>query len=286
MTCTSDRSINIATAAYWKNGVRTDLQKPYSDMPSVAYQIIVEGGSSFIAGYVTTDKGIILPVYWKDERIVYLEMPPNARQALAYNITVSGGDIYATGVALYDDFYPVIWKNGRAQLLPLIYEFRGMNYSYPISINNGDIYVFGALHHIQSQDWDTNPIPGYWKNGNLITLYPPKEGERGLAWSGLINNGVTYLAGLYFEDFLYTPVLWVGDKRQRLPMIDKALYGMARDVFIESNSVYVAGVNYVEDPINPDYVLPKPCYWKDGSRTDLPTLSAGAAFTYAIHVAK
>lgn len=288
LQCFGDGSNQIATAAYWKDGSRVDLAKPagHGNDASVANQIAVSHGSVYVAGFVTGDNGFSVPVYWKDGQIINLEMPDGARGGAAHNIAVNGADIYVTGVVLFDDFYPLLWKNGTAQILPRPYEFRGMDVPYPIAFSGTDVYVFGTVHHIPSPDWDTNPRIAGWKNGEFVPLFPLESSDAALAYDGAIKDGADFRAGIYFEGLLYTPALWVNGARQRLPMPDENLFGMARDLFIESGEVYVAGANFVEDPGNPGQVLEKPCYWSDGGRVDLPTLSPGAGFAYDIFVTR
>jgi hypothetical protein len=288
LQCSTDGATRIATAAYWKDGARVDLPKPagYASDPSVAFQIAVSNGSVYVAGFATGVDDMTVPVYWKDGQIVSLAMPSDAQNGVAYNIFINGADIYVTGVVLFDGFYPVLWKNGVAQILPRPYEFRGTEDAYPMTMDGDDVRVFGNIRNQHSQDWGTLPRLVSWKNGEVFPLYPLESAETGLAYDGTMDGGVEYRAGIEFEGMLYTPTLWNGDTEYSLPMIDENLFGMARAVFVESGSVYVAGVSFVEDSGNLGFILEKPCYWVDGMRVDLPTLSPGSAFAYDIFVAR
>lgn len=114
-------------AAYWKNGVRTDLERPASHAQdaSEAQQLILANGDVYIAGYVTGDHGP-LAVYWHNGRLVSLnELPYGGTRARASNIYVDGSDVYVSGAVLFDSPFPVYWKNGEVFPLPIPSGYRG-----------------------------------------------------------------------------------------------------------------------------------------------------------------
>ena len=275
-------------AAYWKNGVRTDLERPaaHAHEASEAQQVIVVNENVYIAGYVTGDHGP-LPVYWLNGQLVYLNsIPYEGTKARASNIYVDGSDVYVSGAALFDTAYPVYWKNGTAYELPLPSGYSGTSVPRPIYGANGDIYVFGHLHHKRTQtNWDTSERPVYWKNGVLVPLFPLTEGA-GYSYGGTVFNGVPYSAGAYVEGALYTPTVWTDLIRQKLPMIDEGLYGMAHSVVANRYGVFVSGWTYQSlNPDDPEALLRAiPCYWVNGERVDLSMLTSQSAYARDIFV--
>jgi hypothetical protein len=289
--CSDDGTVKIPVAAYWKNGVRTDLERPaaHAQEASEAQQVFLANGSIYIAGYVTGDQGP-LPVYWRDGRIVYLTaIPYGGTKARASNLYIDGTDVYVSGAALFDTAYPAYWKNGEVFTLPIPTGFRGTSVPLPIHVENGDVYIFGHLHRLRTPtDADTSERPVYWKNGTLVPLFPLTNGA-GYSYGGTVFNGAPYSAGAYVEGALYTPSVWADQTRQRLPMIDENLYGMAHDVFVDGGGIYVAGWTYEStNPTDPEALLKAhPCYWINGARVDLPALQAGSsAYAREIYVTR
>jgi hypothetical protein len=277
-------------AAYWKNGIRTDLERPaaHADEASEAQQVVVASGSVYVAGYVTGDSGK-LPVYWKDGVIVYLnDIPYSGTKARASNIYVDGTDIYVSGAVLFDTPYPVYWKNGVAVTLPVPSGYSGSSVPLPIKISSGDVYVFGYVRHRRTQtDYDTRERAVYWKNGALVPLFLLDSGV-GYAYGGTVYSGSPYSAGGYIVNGVYTPSLWVNQTRQQLSMIDEGLYGMAHDVFVSEAGTFVAGWTYQSpDPSDPDVALEAvPCVWFNNSRFDLARFSSRSAYAREIVVTK
>lgn len=288
--CSEKGAVKTPVAAYWKNGFRTDLERPaaHAQGASEAQQVVVAGGSVYIAGYVTGDNGPV-PVYWRNGMIVPLTaIPYGGTKGRASNIHVDGTDVYVSGAALFDTAYPAFWKNGEVYTLPIPSGFSGTSVPLPIHAANGEVYVFGHLHRLKTPtNWDTSERPVYWKNGALVPLYPLEDGP-GYSYGGAVFNGIPYSAGAYVEGALYAPAVWADRTLQRLPMIDEGLYGMAHDVFVDGKGVYVAGWTYTSThPSDPEALLKAvPCYWIDGVRVDLPALRPGSAYAREIFVAR
>jgi hypothetical protein len=284
--CSADKTVRTPVAAYWKNGERTDLERPAAHIQeaSEAQQVFVADGSVYIAGYVTGDNGH-LPVYWKDGKIVYLtDLPYEGTSGRASNIYLDGSDVYVSGAVLFGTFaYPVYWKNGKAFELPVPYGYTGTSVPLPIGVSNGDVYVFGHFHRPRTREisYDSE-VPLYWKNGGLVWILA-SETDKGYSYGGTVFNGVPYTAGGFYEGTLYTPAVWADKTRQRLAMIDEGLYGMAHDVFVDDSVVYAAGWTYKSD--DPSALLRAiPCYWANGARVDLPTIGNKPAFAREIYV--
>lgn len=286
--CSPEGTAETPVAAYWKNGIRTDLERPtaHAQDASEAQQVIVVNGNVYIAGYVTGDLGP-LPVYWLNGRIVYLNsIPYEGTKARASNIYVDGPDVYVSGAALFDTAYPVYWKNGTAFPLPLPVGYSGTGVPLPIHVTGGNVYVFGHLHRKRTpENADTSERPVYWKNGELVPLFPLTDGA-GYSYGGTVFNGVPYSAGAFVESALYTPSVWINQIRQTLPMIDSGLYGMAHDVFVNWYGIFVAGWTYRStNPADPEALLTAvPCYWFNGQRVDVPALQSESAYAREIFV--
>jgi hypothetical protein len=285
--CSADLKVRTPVAAYWKNGQRTDLDRPvaHSQSASEAQQVFLANGSVYIAGYVTGDNGPA-PVYWKDGEIVYLTDIPNDTQARASNIYVDGSDVYVTGAALSGSPHPIYWKNGKASVLPVPAGYTGTSVPLPIGVSNGDVYIFGHFHRSRTRTISSqSEVPVYWKNGDLFWILS-SEDDRGYSYGGTLYNGVPYTAGGFYEGTLYVPSVWTYTNRQRLSMIDEGLYGMAHDVFVDGSNVYVAGWTYtLDNPTDPaSFRRAVPCYWSNSTRIDLPMIANKPAFVRGIFV--
>lgn len=287
--CSADKTVRTPVAAHWENGVRTDLPRPaaHAQKASEAQQLVVAKKSVYIAGYVTGDNGQ-MPVYWKDGEIVYItDIPYGGTRARASNIYVDGSDVYVSGAVLFHHAYPVYWKNGKAFALPVLAGHRGTSVPLPINVSNGNVFVFGHFHRLRTPtNADTSEIPVYWKNGELVQILS-SDSDRGYSFGGTLFNGVPYTAGAFVEGTLYTPAVWADKKRQKLPMIDEQLYGMAHDVFVDNSGVYVAGWTFQsENPPDPKaFLRAVPGYWVNGARVDLPTINNKPAYAREIFVA-
>ncbi|MRR57542.1 MAG: hypothetical protein EG824_04935 [Deltaproteobacteria bacterium] len=288
--CSEGGAVRTPVAAYWKNGVRTDLERPqtHARSGSEAQQVVVANGSVYVAGYVTGDNGQ-LPVYWKDGKLVYLtDIPYEGTRARASNIYVEGSDVFVSGAVLFDSAYPVYWKNGVAMELPVPSGYQGTAVPLPISVSKGDVYVFGHLHRLRTRTIaDTAEIPVYWKNGEVVRILP-SETDKGYSYGGAVHNGVPYSVGAIVDGTLYTPAVWADKVRRNLPMIDEGLYGMAHDVHIDGAGVYVSGWTYKpENPADPSSMLRAvPCCWVNGERVDLPTINNKPAYARGLFVAR
>lgn len=285
--CSADLKVRTPVAAYWKNGQRTDLERPaaHSQAASEAQQLFLANGSVYIAGYVTGDNGPI-PAYWKDGKIVYITDIPNDNRARASNIFVDGGDIYVTGAALSGSPHPIYWKNGKAFVLPVPAGYTGTGVPLPIGVLNGDVYIFGHFHRSRTRTISSeSEVPVYWKNGELVWILS-SEDDRAYSYGGTLYNGVPYTAGGFYEGTLYVPSVWTHTNRRRLSMIDEGLYGMAHDVFVDDSNVYVAGWTYaLDNPTDPtSFKRAVPCYWNNTLRIDLPTIDNKPAFVREIFV--
>lgn len=285
--CSSNGTTDTPVAAYWKNGQRTDLERPaaYSQAASEAQQVVVANGSVYVAGYVTGAKGPV-PVYWKDGKLVYLtDIPYGATKARASNIAIVGSDVYVSGAILSSDNIPVYWKNGTASVLPAPERYKLNSVPLPIGVSNGAVYLFGHLQRPKTATQaDTDEVPVYWKNGELFKVLT-SDNDDAYSYGGTVYNGIAYTAGAFVEGIMQTPAVWADKTRRRLSMLDENLYGSAHDVFVDDSGVYVAGYTYTK-VANPASIKSVACYWYNGTRVDLPTINNKPAFARELVVTR
>ncbi len=137
-------------AAYWKNGVKTQLSDEYQI--SNANSIFVSGNDVYTAGWLNDSA-----VYWKNTTINYLQDPMPAQ---AYSVYVSGTDVYVAGG---QDGFAQYWKNGTITNL----QSGDASWANSIFVSGNNVYVAGGK----------TDIPQYWKNGATTNLSIQKSGQ-------------------------------------------------------------------------------------------------------------
>lgn len=148
-------TFNVTTgamqAAYWKNGVLTQLSPaPLPGATTQATGIAVSGTDVYITGF--TNEGATL---WKNGAASALS---NESASLANAIIINGSDIYVSG---FNKGYEAYWKNGVMTNLPA--NSSNLLYASYIALDGNDVYVAGGL--------SVSPNGSiYWRNG-IAYLY-------------------------------------------------------------------------------------------------------------------
>lgn len=138
-------------AAFWKNGVQTELTDGTTNN-SVANSIYVSGTDDvYIAG-----KDGLKSVLWKNGVATVLS---GELYSSAYSVFVSGTDVYVAG---FNYGFAVVWKNGVAVKLA-----NGPHFSraYSVYVSGNDVYAAG-YEFLEGN----KAVATLWKNGIPVRL--------------------------------------------------------------------------------------------------------------------
>lgn len=212
------------------------------DTVLVFVQVFIDESGIYAAGNFY-EFGIIAPFYWHNGTRTNL---PTCEYAAS--IFVSGTDIYVAGEDQAGK--PCYWKNGIRAELP-ISSSSLVGVARSIFVSGTDIYVAGHTSNPSAFPGYPRPYtPCYWKNGVRTDLSP----ILGTTSSIFVSGTDIYIAGDSLTSNYHTPGYWENGQR-----INLSSGGDATSIFVSGTDVYVAG-----------YQASKPCYWKNGLRTDLP----------------
>ena len=248
------------------------------------------GGGSlniYLAGNDKTGDGS-RPAFWKNNTKTDL---PNSFGGDAYSITVDGSNVFVAGRHWVNGaqtrFSPCYWLSGTRKELPLL-DDRGNGIARSVVSFNGTTYIAGtcsdSLEFFANSGWRNLPV--YWKNGQIIQLELLDGFGNGSASSIALvaapNRVITYIAGTSYAPNGYDePCYWKIDPNViTIPGADidatalssKGFGGSALNISPGNpnqaqNDVYIAGFIDNADGYN------EPCYWHNGSRTDLSKIS-------------
>ena len=215
------------------------------DGDGICNAFLIPGHTVYIVGDSYNSEGIQTTCYWMDG--VRVELPGGD---WATDIVVSNGNVYVSGTCGANACY---WINETRYDLP-----GDGGEGEAIAVDGDDIYVAG---------WYNNGSC-YWKNGERINLTTNAESQAFAI--GIRNNGAVYVGGYYLNNsHYYIPCFWKnGNNRTNLPVPsggDGEVYDIA---FMDGNMRYYAG--YTLRPDNFAGLVPKACYWRHTTRTDLP----------------
>ncbi len=248
------------------------------------------GGDSlnvFLGGNDLTGDGST-PCFWKNDAKTNL---PHTNGGDAYSIVVDGSNIYVAGRQWVNNaqtrYSPCYWLNGTRVNLPLM-DDRGNGIAKSIVSFSGTVYVAGfasdSLEFFANSGWRN--LPCYWKNGQLIKLELLDGFGNGSASSITLvaapNRIVTYIVGTsYAPSGFDEPCYWKIDPNvvttpgadiDATPLGDKGYGGSALNASPGNanqilNDPYIAGFVNNADDVN------DPCFWHNGTRTDLSKLT-------------
>jgi len=243
-------------AAYWKNGVKTDL---YSDTSGTntaqASAIYVSGTDVYVAGYEKA--GTSAAGYWKNGGWNPLTAPGSAQ---ATGIVVSGADVYVSGYYLSGAHnVSCYWKNGAETDLYSANDSEAL----AISVSGTDAYVAGYY-------FDGAKVnASYWKNNSAgVTVL---NSSAAFATGIVVSGSDVYASGYYNNTKPNSAAAYWknGAKTDLYSDTSGTNTAHANGIFISGTDVYVAGwVNAGTQSA---------CYWKNGTRTDLYTSSSSSA---------
>lgn len=260
------------------------------------------GGSQnvYIAGSDKTGDGSV-PCFWKNDTRTNLS---NSKGGDAYSISVNGSNVYVAGRHWLDNaqtrFSPCYWLNANRTDLPLL-DPRGNGMAKSILAFDGTVYAAGtcsdSLEFFANSGWRNLPV--YWKNGQIMQLKLLDGFGNGSAVSIALqaapNRVITYIAGTSYASSGYDePCYWKidpfvitipGADIEPAALSSKGFGGSALNLSPGSGNnaqgdIYIAGFIDNADGIN------EPCYWHNGTRTDLSKINpndhgAATAVDYA-----
>jgi uncharacterized membrane protein len=176
------------------------------------------------------------------------------------NATVYVSD-YNNGIAFY-------WENETEKDLPIA---GSEGYTTGITVQGGNVYISGGFISV-----DYLPIGCYWKDGTRIDL-GVSGGTEGYTTGISVQGGNVYVSGSYIYDDggrIYGACYWKDGTRVDLPIPD-GTQSIATGISVQGDNVYVSGIygssffSY-KDGGDKTYSYGVACYWKDGTRVDLP----------------
>lgn len=154
-------------AAFWKNGVQTELTDGTTNL-AWAYSVYVSGTDDvYVAG-----KDGLKSVLWKNGVATVLSSDLSSS---AYSVFVSGTDVYVAG---FDHGFAVVWKNGVAVKLA-----NGPNFSraYSVYVSGNDVYAAG-YEFLEGN----KTVATLWKNGVATRL---SDGTKNAVAKAVFVNG-------------------------------------------------------------------------------------------------
>ncbi|MGD0724424.1 MAG: hypothetical protein ABSB63_02565 [Spirochaetia bacterium] len=256
----STRTVSGTTsiAAYWLNGVKTDLPGDGNASDSaVANSVFVSGSTVYAAGYYfngTTN----VACYWTGT--TKTDLPGDGtgvNQASASSIFVSGGTVYTAG--FYNNGTTSIacyWTGTSKQDLP---GTGGAN-ANSIYFSGGTIYTAGQYN--TAYNTATTSTACYWTGTSKQDL-PGTNGAN--ASSLFVSGGTIYTAGQYNAATASIASYWTGTVKTDLP----GAGANASSIYVSGGTVYTAGY-YASSGTT------VACYWTGTTKTDLPGAGAQA----------
>jgi len=230
--------------------------------------------SVYVSGYHYISTTYNTACYWKDG--ARTDLTPIGTESYAHGIAVQGSDVYVAGYyfnGIGDNHKACYWKNGVKTDMPeqVAYGNGG------IAVQDGDVYVVGSY---LDENGSLKFKGCYWKNGVITDLSIP-DGYEGNAHDIAVQGGDVYVAGFYHligsgnKGFL--ACYWKNGVKTDLT-IPNGYNGLSLGIAVQGGDVYVAGYyydkNYDDYEANND---PTACYWKNGTRTDLPLANVSYA---------
>jgi hypothetical protein len=193
--------------AYWKNGVRMDLQLPSPFTNGHAGKITIDGSDVYITGYVRTwHTTLLTAALWKNGVFIPLPVPGNYALSNAAGVKVSDGHVYVSGYITTSpyppDFYSsiraVYWKDGEMQFI----EPTKPSSASALDVEGNNVFI----------PYTVDNQANYWKNGQRVFV---DEGAVVITYELLVSNGVVYIAGTYKQNSTDQAVAcyWVNEKR-------------------------------------------------------------------------
>jgi formylmethanofuran dehydrogenase subunit C len=191
-----------------------------------------------------------------------------------------GGHNNATVYVSGDCGIACYWENETEKDLPIA---GSDGYTSGITVQGGNVCISGGFSSADSL------IACYWKNGTRTDL-------SGLDTSGIVIQGDNvYVSGMYVDvddDDVYikfdrysdmASCYWKDGTRIDLPIPD-GTKSITTGISVQGGNVYVSGIysDLVNDGYNFNYGTA--CYWKDGTRIDLPIPDETKSTTTGISV--
>lgn len=209
----------ITAAAYWKNGIETDLTN--GTKAAGAWSIWVSGSDVYVAG--GDNNGI---EYWKNGNMVTVPVTGTFTQGSTYSVFVSGTDVYIAGTYIDGSSNQIsaYWKNGVQ--VNLTGNASSVN---QIIVSGNDVYVAGQTYNNTTQ----NHAAAYWKNGIRVDL---SDGTADIVTSGIYVNGIdVYISGYQYGTTNANPFYWLNGSKIELTPGPGSSYGIAGS----GNNIYI-----------------------------------------------
>lgn len=238
-------------AAYWKDGVKTDLTDGSNNAQATA--VDVDNGIVHTVGFYN-DGSKDVAAYWKNGE-KQPDLPGEGLGARANSIFLDNGDVYISG-NYHNGSYKIAcwWKNGVRQ--PDLGNDNGNSEATSIYLQNGNVYIGGYYN-----DGVYPYVATYWLNGTKITEDLFAEKSQGLDIFVTLSDDV-YVAGFYYDAAVPTlgSAYWINGAAGYYPLYSSNL-SYAYALKVDKENVYVAGYYRGASDVA--------CYWVNGEKIDL-----------------
>lgn len=165
----------------------------------------------------------------------------------------SSEDVYIAGGMKGNGYYTkaAYWKNDVPVILQ---EGPQPSFANDIFVSNGNVYAIGNM----KDETQMHDRPCHWKNGTFAPL--SIEGDDGDATSIFVDGDKTYIVGYDGIDYGYAK-LWMGRYTETLKSPKGSRFN---SVYVENNTVYIAGFEYEGSIRKAKYWIYKPGNFGDG----------------------
>ncbi len=282
-----DEANNFYAPCYWAGNTCVELPALEPTMPGKAEDIQVVGDVVFTAGFTTNNNGITVPCYWINREREDLQVLDPTKDGGARAIYIAKNALYTAGYTRdnNDVAVPCYWRNGTLVPLAVSDPTRG-GVATDIYLVENDIYVSGytIVQYDVNDDGTIDPeeglvAPCYWKNGIRTDLSLYVQSYNSFTTAIGVKDDIIYTAGYgdilnleiepgVFIDIENFPSYWENNTINVLPiLLSDAPEGRAYDIDVTENAIYISGYSIDDTGVS------VPCYWENGVRTDLPTIS-------------
>lgn len=218
-----------AHAAYWKNGVMTELELSPGSSYDYASNIVVKDGVVHMT--VRSSTGDVL--YWKNGVYTSLNCAECYSSWNGNGLVIVNNDVYIGGYKTnaQNTWQAGYWKNGEWHA---VYTGNSTSYGYAIDVVGNDVYIAGSYY-------DNGWVPCYWKNGEVVNL----STDQGWAYDIQVVDNDVYVTGNTSNGEVYHAFLWKNGTVASYGDGTTSYYGYS--VEVKNGDVYVSGEKYDTD---------------------------------------
>ncbi|MBU1081040.1 MAG: hypothetical protein KKB59_11195, partial [Spirochaetes bacterium] len=275
---------DVQVAGYWKSGAWIPLPIPSGSTGARAFGTTPD--ANVFTGYATLQNGATQPGYWEAGAWHALSLPngaaggyarvPLTTEARTPEPARDSGKLAVYTAGAFDSNRPIMDQNGalmydqyEADYTTEVESFKA-SFATSIYLDGNDIFFAGN---------STDGGAAYWKNGIRTDLAVPAGTFSRTATDIAVSESNVYVAGYFKKSSAgEIPCLWVNGTISELE-IGGTLGGEANRLAIVGSDVYVSGYYVEKDEAGADNDTWKICFWKNGIRTDLESVTGLPSIT-------